>query len=143
MVVKTDAISFPNTASGLSAVEDVLVRRFDVDYENIYTFCLSQPPEAAKPRFQCQWLVGMSTKATGEIRVGCGGYDWHFNDDGKVGKLIITIDVMKVLSGCHLNAVMAWLSSLPYPWCSPILALKAFPANDDLSDIVAHLKQVR
>ena len=54
MVVKTDAISFPNTASGLSAVEDVMVRRFDVDYENIYTFCLSQPPEAAKPRFQCQ-----------------------------------------------------------------------------------------
>jgi hypothetical protein len=143
MVVKADAISFPSTASGLKAVEDTLVRRFGVDYDNIYTFCLSQPPEAVNSRFQCHWLVGMSARATGQIRVGCGGYDWHFNDDGKVGKLVINIDVMKVLSGSDLDAVMAWLSSLPYPWCSSSQALKAFPASDDLSDIVDYLKQVR
>jgi hypothetical protein len=143
MVVKTDTISFPSNASGLSAVEDILVRRFGVDSENIYTFCLSQPPEAVNSRFQCQWLVGMSARATGQIRVGCGGYDWHFNDDGKVGKLVINIDVMKVLSGSDPNVVMAWLSSLPYPWCSTSQALKAFPANDDLSDIAAYLKQAR
>lgn len=35
MVVKTDAISFPSTASGLNAVEEILVRRFGVEYENI------------------------------------------------------------------------------------------------------------
>jgi hypothetical protein len=143
VVVKTDAISFPSSTTGLGAVEDVLVRRFGVESENIYTFCLCQPPEAVNSRFHCQWLVGMSARATGQIRVGCGGYDWHFNDGGKVGKLVINIDVMKILSGSDLDAVMAWLSSLPYPWCSPSLALTAFPANDELSDIAAYLKQVR
>jgi hypothetical protein len=142
MMVKTDAISFPSNATGLRAVGDILVRRFGVESENIYTFCLSQPPEAVNSRFQCQWLVGMSARATGQIRVGCGGYDWHFNDDGKVGKLIINIDVMKVLSSSDLDAVMAWLSSLPYPWCSPSEALKGFPANIDLVDIAAHLERV-
>ena len=141
-VVKTDAISFPSTASGLKAVEDILVRRFGADNENMYTFCLSQP-DPVHSRFQCHWLVGMSVKATGQLRVGCGRYDWHFNEDGKVGKLVINIDVMKVLSGTELDAVMCWLSSLPYPWCSPSQVLKSFPVHDDLSEIEAHLKLVQ
>ena len=41
MVVKTDAISFPASASGLDAITDVLIRRFVQDYENVYTFCLA------------------------------------------------------------------------------------------------------
>ncbi len=85
----------------------------------------------------------MSVKATGQLRIGCGRYDWHFNEDGKVGKLVINIDVMKVLSGTELDAVMCWLSSLPYPWCSSSQALESFPANNDLSEIEAHLKQVQ
>jgi hypothetical protein len=56
MVVKTDAISFPSTAKSLSSIEEDLVRRFGVDYENVYTFCLSEPPEAGRSRFQCHWL---------------------------------------------------------------------------------------
>src|SRR5262245_51780003 len=76
MVVKTDAISFPSTATSLSAVEDILVRRFGVEYENVYTFCLSQPSETDGARFQCHWLVGMSARASGQpLRVGCGRYD--------------------------------------------------------------------
>jgi hypothetical protein len=43
IVVKTDAISFPSPASGLNAVEDILVRRFGADNENVHTFCLSEP----------------------------------------------------------------------------------------------------
>ena len=141
-VVKTDAISFPSTASGLKAVEDILVRRFGADNENIHTFCLSQP-DPVHIRFQCHWLVGMSVKATGQLRVGCGRYDWHFNEDGKVGKLVINIDVMKVLSGSELDAVMCWLSSLPNPWCSPSQVLKSFPVHDDLSEIEAHQNLVQ
>jgi hypothetical protein len=33
MVVKTDAISFPSSARGMNAIEEILVRRFGVDYE--------------------------------------------------------------------------------------------------------------
>ncbi|MDH8318903.1 hypothetical protein QIG98_27885, partial [Klebsiella pneumoniae] len=46
MVVKTDAISFPSTARGVKAIADVLVHRFGIDYENVYTVCLSRPSDA-------------------------------------------------------------------------------------------------
>jgi len=141
-VVKTDVISFPSTAEGLSALEDILVRRFCVDYENIFTFCLSEPSVADSARFQCHWLVGMSVKNTGQLRVGCGRYDWHFDGAGKVRKLAIIIDVMKVLPRSELDAAMCWLSSLPYPWCRPGEAANLIPAHEDLADIVAYLKQV-
>jgi len=70
--VKTDAISFPSSAKGLNAIEDILVRRFGNDYENIYTFCLSRPSAADRLHFACHWLVGMSAKSGGQLRVGCG-----------------------------------------------------------------------
>jgi len=141
-VVKTDVISFPSTAEGLGALEDILVRRFCVDYENIFTFCLSEPSVDDSARFHCHWLVRMSVKNTGQLRVGCGRYDWHFDGAGKVRKLAIIIDVMKVLPRSELDAAMCWLSSLPYPWCRPGEAANLIPAHEDLADIVAYLKQV-
>jgi len=141
-VVKSDAISFPSEAKGLDTLEDVLVRRFNADNENIFTFCLSEPSEADRSRFQCYWLVGMSTKAAGQLRVGCGSYDWHFDGAGKVARLVINIDVMKMLPGEELGDAMRWLSSLPYPWCSPSEALRAIPASEGLSEIGTYLKQV-
>jgi hypothetical protein len=46
MVVKTEAISFPSSAKGVAAIEEILGRRFAKDFENVYTFCLTQPTEA-------------------------------------------------------------------------------------------------
>ena len=60
-----------------------------------------------------------------------------------VAQIQKNIDVMKVLSGTELDAVMCWLSSLPYPWCSPSQVLKSFPVHDDLLEIEAHLKLVQ
>ena len=141
-VVKSDAISFPSAAKGLSTLEDVLVRRFNADNENIFTFCLSEPSEADRARFQCHWLVGMSTKATRQLRIGCGSYDWHFDSAGKVAKLVINIEVMKILPGEQLGDAMRWLSCLPYPWCSPDEALRSIPVGGGLTEIEAYLKQV-
>jgi len=141
-VVKSDAISFPSAAKGLDTLEDVLVRRFNADNENIFTFCLSEPAEADRLRFQCHWLVGMSVKATGQLRVGCGTYDWHFDDEGKVAKLVINIEVMKILSGEGLGEMMRWLSSLPYPWCGQRQALRSIPAQEGFDEIAAYLKRV-
>jgi hypothetical protein len=142
VVVKTDAISFPGTAKGLGDLENILVRRFGIESENVYTFCLSEPSGADRVRFQCHWMVGMSSRATGEIRVGCGRYDWHFGEQGKVSKLLIGIDVMKILRADELEAMMRWLSALPYPWCSPGRVLQSIPAHEGLAEIVAYLKQV-
>ena len=145
MVVKTDAISFPSSAKGVSAIEDILVRRFGLDSENVYTFCLSQPSEANRRHFPCHWLVGMSSKNDGQVRIGCGRYDWYFrsNKECHVERLVVAIDVMKILPAAELAASMNWLSSLPYPWCSSNEALRALPRIEGLAEIETYLKQVR
>ena len=53
MNVKTDAISFPSSVKGLESISEVLVSRFAVDYENIFTFCFSKPSAADVKRFSC------------------------------------------------------------------------------------------
>src|SRR5262249_61030654 len=53
MIVKTPAISFPSMVTGLDAIADVLVRRFALTYENVYTFCLSSPPSDDSHAFSC------------------------------------------------------------------------------------------
>ena len=145
IVVKTDAISFPSSAKGVSAIEDSLVRRFGLDYENVYTFCLSQPSEANRRHFPCHWLVGMSARNDGQVRIGCGRYDWYFAPDKEchVERLVVAIDVMKILPAANLAASMNWLSSLPYPWCSSDAALRDVPAIEGFAEIEAYVKQVR
>ena len=145
MVVKTDAISFPSFAKGLSEIGDILVRRFGVDYENIYTICLSQPSEVNRRHFPCYWLVGMSARSDGQIRIGCGRYDWYFEAaaECRVEKLVIAIDVMKIFPASDLAASMNWLTSLPYPWCAPEEAVKAVPAIEGFAEIEAYLRNAR
>jgi hypothetical protein len=143
-VLKTDAISFPNSVKGVSAIENIL-RRFNIDHENIYTFCLSRPSDGDRRHFACHWLVGMSAKSDGRPRVGCGRYDWRFGADqaGLVEKLVITIDLMNTLSATELAATMNWLSTIPYPWCTPNDAVKGMPRIEGLAAIETYLKQVR
>jgi hypothetical protein len=139
--VKTDAISFPSSAKGLNAIEDILVRRFGNDYENIYTFCLSRPSAADRLHFACHWLVGMSAKSGGQLRVGCGRYDWYFapGEACLVDKLIITIEVMKVFPATELAATMDWLCGLPYPWCTVDDAVRGMPRTGEFAAIEAYL----
>jgi hypothetical protein len=82
MAVRTDAISFPSSAKGLEQITQVLVTNFSDQYENIRTFCLSRPNSDYLPHFLCDWLVGMSARQDGAVRVGCGHYDWYFGSDG-------------------------------------------------------------
>jgi len=145
MVVKTDAITFPASASGLDAITDVLIRRFVQDYENVYTFCLTPPPHARVDRFSCGWLVGMSSRVGGVVRVGCGHYEWQFRAaaDGLVERLRITIERMHIFPPDCLGAIMGWLDDLPYPWCSATEAAKNMPALPELARIAAGLAQTR
>jgi len=142
MVVKTDAISFPSSARGLEQITQVLVTNFGDQYENLRTFCLSRPNSNYLPYFRCDWLVGMSARQGGEVRVGCGHYSWHFgpDDDGRVKKLVIDIEVMSVLPVEASEPIMQWLAALPYPWCSKIQACEGIPANYALRPIERFLR---
>jgi hypothetical protein len=145
MIVKTQAISFPSSAKGIAAIEEILGRRFANDFENVYTFCLARPTEANRRHFPCHWLVGMSAKNNGPIRVGSGRYDWYFTSDVRclIEKLIITIDVMQILPANDLDRIMGWIISLPYPWCTPDEAVRDMPRIEELQPVQHYLRAVR
>ncbi|HSM41655.1 MAG TPA: hypothetical protein VK862_12950 [Afifellaceae bacterium] len=143
MIVDTDAISFPSTAAGVGAITAVLVREFVRDHENVYTLCLSSPPGADSRQFGCDFLVGMSRRDNGEVRVGCGSYDWSFTDTGPmlVDSLRITIAAMQVLAPGCLLPIMRWLSELPYPWCPARAAAESMPDLRGLEPVSDYLRR--
>jgi hypothetical protein len=85
----------------------------------------------------------MSAKNGSPIRIGCGRYDWYFEPGAacRVEKLVIAIEVMKIFPATDLVASMNWLTSLPYPWCTPEEAVRAVPAIDGFAEIEAYLKK--
>ena len=141
MVVKAGTISFPPLSTGVDAITEVLVRRFGQTFENVYTVCLSSPPTSDQSDFSCAWLVGMSEKEGGVVRVGAGRYDWSFRG-GLVDRLKITIELMQVLPPSALRPVMNWLSKLPYPWCSIETVAGTLPHLNGLEAVANHLHEL-
>jgi len=145
VVARTPTISFPSAVTGIDAIAEVFVRRFAMMYENVYTFCLSSPPNDDSQAFSCDWLVAMSEKEGGAPRVGSGRYDWFSARNGGrlVEKLVITIDVMQKLDPGCLRPVMDWVSALPYPWCPVDVAAKSVPKMVDLAETLSRLAVVQ
>jgi hypothetical protein len=143
MQVKSDAIQFPSETHGLAAITDVLVRSFGQTYENVYSFYLDRPA-ADVEAFSCDWLVGMSVKSSGELRVGCGRYDWTFQrgEPRLASALEITIEHMQVLPAQHSDAVFTWLAGLGYPWTSTRQVLASAPSITSLSPVLQYLCRV-
>jgi len=140
MDVKTGAIAFPPVSTGREAIAQVLVRQFSQTYENIYTVCLSAPPANNALAFSCDWLVVMSEKSGGDIRAGCGRYDWNFACDSHlVNRLTITIRTMLTLPPHTLDNMTRWASALPYPWCPVEQAMQWAPKFQELTDIRTYI----
>ena len=135
MVVRTAAIDFPPMTYGRAAITDLLVRRFAQGNENVRTFCLAAPPREVRRRFTCDWLVGMSMRESGELRIGSGRYEWGFAEGPRAlaDHLRITIEEMLVLPQGLLPAMMAWFGSLSYPWCPIEEALGSMPPSIPLT----------
>jgi len=133
-------IGFPAFTRGRSAVAEVLVRSFAFSYENVYSFYLGRPLLGAR-EFTCPWLVGMSERSSGDVRVGCGTYDWEFEPHAPhmASRLVVTIEAMQVLPPTEFDGVFAWLLALNYPWSSPEAALQSIPAHELLSPIAQFL----
>ena len=144
MIVKAGSISFPPHVRGIVELSQVLVSRFNQTFENVHTFCLASPPAVRVRSFSCDWLVGMSEKESGAVRIGCGRYDWSFRapDLVLVENLKITIECMQSLPGGTCSEVMTWLAQLPYPWCDAQVAARSMPRLEELGIIAAHLGRV-
>jgi hypothetical protein len=144
MVVNAGTISFPSVCNGLQSISDVLVRRFAQTFENVHTFCLASPPRNDAVNFSCAWLVGMSEKDGGAVRVGCGRYDWLFHRQSPhlVEHLTITIDLMESIAPSCLEPLMSWLSQLSYPWCTAQAALREALTLEELQPIRKYLTEL-
>jgi hypothetical protein len=139
MRVNTDAISFPADSRGIDEITAVLVRRFGQTYENVYSFYLDRPPLQCN-HFSCHWLVGMSEKSSGNVRVGCGAYD---ESSGLAVNLVITIEAMQSLAPEQFDAVFDWLGTLAYPWSSAAIAGAASaPPIEALGPVLEYLRNL-
>lgn len=142
IIVKSEAISFPPVTKGLASITDVLVRNFAMNYENVYTFCLKRPTSQTRERgFSSDWLVGMSEREGGQVRLGCGRYDWQFSSAGAclVERFIITIEVMQRLARDSGKEVFEWLSGLPYPWCGAGTIGKTAPDIEGIEPVIDYI----
>lgn len=141
MALRTQAIAFPPESHGLAAITDTLVRKFGQTYDNVFTFYLSRPQaDATLPEYACDWVVGMTEKATGNVRVGCGRYDWVFQADPyRAKRLTITIESMVSLPPDNAPAVFGWLTSLDYPWTDARRVVAAAPPLEALAPVVHYL----
>ncbi|KOF53939.1 hypothetical protein AD428_10125 [Achromobacter sp. DMS1] len=141
MALRTQAIAFPPESHGLAAITDTLVRKFGQTYENVHTFYLSRPePGARLAAYSCDWLVGMTEKATGDARVGCGRYEWEFQPEPyRASSLVITIESMVTLPAGDAGAVFGWLLGLEYPWTTARRAADSAPPLEALAPVVHYL----
>ncbi len=114
--VASDNIRFPDRTEGLADISQLLSAQFARQYENVYIFCLSDSVNADEGTLCCRWLVVMSGKEDGDIRVGYGTYEWSFNHN-YVTHLIISIDEMVLLEQHHSTDIFLWVDALSYPWC--------------------------
>ncbi len=142
MDVQTDSIKFPPSVSGRSDIADTLVREFNQKYENIYTLCIADKSGIDGNNFNCPWLVVMTEKQNGALRIGCGRYDWKFNlSDNRVQSLIITINIMETDTAEAVPDVLRWVSGLPYPWCDASEIFAKPPGNSVLLQVIGALKK--
>ena len=113
IVVGTQEIAFPPMTHGRAAITEVLVRRFAKQYENVYTFCLNDAPSADSLGFKFCWLVVMSEKDSGHLRVGHGHYDWSWSPTRSplVDRLTIIIERMEAFPASLADQAFDWVES--------------------------------
>ena len=139
--LRTGSIAFPSVTRGCCRITEVLVTSFALSYENVYTFCMARPAEGVE-RFSCDWLVVMTEKTNGALRVGCGSYDWGFDAarGGLAHRLVITVEQMLSLPATEQRPVFDWVETLPYPWATPAQVVTAAPGIAALAPVLHYLQ---
>ncbi|WP_284614321.1 hypothetical protein [Aquabacterium humicola] len=138
------AINFPPLTAGRAAIAELLVSSFSQRYENVYTFCIGKPPPDDASAWSCDWLVVMSEKGAGIVRIGCGRYDWRFDArSGLASALDIAIEQMRLLPPETLPALAGWAARLPYPWCPADRLAPGAPDLPALQPVLDRLAAIR
>ena len=140
MEMRQGGMVFPPSAQGREAIAETLVRNFGRSYENVYTFCLAEPPAPDSADFHCHWLVAMTEKDSRAVRLGCGQYHWRFAPGNRLAQeLRIVIEAMQTLPPADILPVMAWAVALGGPWCSMEQALATAPPIPAVRQVLQRL----
>ncbi|WP_028228465.1 hypothetical protein [Paraburkholderia ferrariae] len=137
--VRTDDIAFPPHLTGRDAITSIMVSQFAQRYENVYTFCIGAPPTPDALAYATNWLVCMTQKDDGAARLGSGRYEWLANA-GRISRLVITIDEMRVLGREIAAPMLGWARSLPYPWCAIDQLERRMPQVEALRRVARELR---
>src|SRR5690606_17444411 len=138
MTLRTQAIAFPPEARGREAITDALVRTFGQTYANVFTFYLAHPgADAVLSGYTCDWFVGMTEKAPGQLRVGCGSYAWAFPPSPHLARPPTSPrDAMPTPPPDTAPAVFAWLTALPSPWTDAQRLVNSAPPIEALAPVM-------
>lgn len=140
MEMRQGGMVFPPSAQGREAIAETLVRNFNRSFENVYTFCLADPPAPDSADFHCDWLVAMTEKDSRAVRVGCGQYHWRFAPGNRLAQeLRIVIEAMHTLPPVDILPVMAWAAALGWPWCPRAHALASAPPIPVVRELLQRL----
>ena len=145
MLVQSEQIDFPSEVIGLEAITQTLCTDFNQRFENIRTLCFLDSVLRSNNLMNCRWLVGMTSKETGELHIGYGEYHWTFELDEsplplhQAKKLTIVIDDMILIPEEHAADCMAWVESCTYPWAIATDTLSKMPNFPFLSGVGMNL----
>jgi hypothetical protein len=83
----------------------------------------------------------MTEKASRNLRIGCGRYEWEFETTppNLARRLVITIAQMQVLPAPVAHEAFVALAALSYPWSSPTEVRAAASTHEFFAPIVQQL----
>ena len=143
MKLQTQNISFPSQTTGLENITEVLVSTFSESYEKVHTFCISDTIKNHEQMLTSDWIVCMSEKSSGDVRIGYGVYDWIFTKDEntKVKHLTIKIEEMFTLEKEYSSIFFDWVGELSYPLCNLETVFKNSPKIEALKSIENYFRK--
>ncbi|SPB14612.1 hypothetical protein NOV72_01855 [Caballeronia novacaledonica] len=119
--IETDAIDFPRSVTGATAIAKTLVADFGDRFERCRTYYVCTSPEVNNDGIcTMPWLVAMRQKDNGALRLGKGTYRWRIErmPDGadKIVGLHICIERMDVIDDPGAVMLKTLQELLMYPW---------------------------
>ncbi|SAK97820.1 hypothetical protein AWB80_07411 [Caballeronia pedi] len=122
--IATDAIDFPRSVTGATAIARTLVTDFGERFERCRTYYVCAAPEVnADGICAMPWLVAMRQKDNGALRLGTGEYRWRIARMGdgsdRIAGLHIAIERMDTIDDPGSARLRSLQDTLSYPWLTP------------------------
>jgi hypothetical protein len=105
-------------------------RQLGAACENIYTVCASDSVRESPEGWRCKWLVTMTQRDDGRVRVAWGDYLWQLGGWGtRAKRLEVTMEEMQVLPADRADGFCDWMATHEGLWVESARMLEGCPAG--------------